>query len=115
MLRAFADQVDNSPAGYTMFLTAVDFIYGKKHEIVVIEGMDPDETSEILDSINANFIPGKVLLFKSMTVEMSGISDIAGYVEPMERLNGLPTVYVCENYQCNLPVTDIARVFELIK
>ena len=81
----------------------------------MIEGENPVMTSEILDSIKANFIPGKVLLLKSSAVGMSGISDIAEYAGPMERLDGLPTVYVCQNYQCQLPVTDISHVFELIK
>jgi len=33
----------------------------------------------------------------------------------MPAVDGKPTVYVCSNYACNLPVTDVDQLDELLE
>jgi uncharacterized protein YyaL (SSP411 family) len=34
---------------------------------------------------------------------------------PMPPLEGKPTAYVCSNFACNLPVTDLTQLGELLE
>lgn len=111
---AFSGQVIKMPIGYTHLLCALDFAIGPSKEIVVVGKSGSEDTEEIMSIINRDFLPNKVITFKP-TDNDSGIEEIAGYVADMEMKDGKATAYVCENYNCNLPVNSKEEIYKQLK
>ena len=113
LIKAFSLQVSNSPIAFTQFLNGVDFALGSTKEIVVVGESSSSETQKMLNLIREKFIPHKVLLFKD--IDNPEISEIAEFTKRQNMIDGKTTVYICENYNCKIPVTDTESLDELLK
>jgi uncharacterized protein len=115
LINTFAAQVSSYPAGYTHFLAAVDFRIGPSREIVVAGDPKSQETQDLVRIIRNKFLPNKAVLFKHQGAEGKRLASLAPFVEAMNSINQKPTVYVCEQYACKAPVTDIMELEKGLK
>jgi len=99
-MKLFADPMESTPTGYLEMLAAVDFSFGSK-EIVVAGGWGPAEANVMVREIQTRYLPTKVLALAD------GDAALAQLIEGKASIKGMPTVYVCENFACKAPVTDI--------
>ena len=114
LMRMFAQPVNRQPMSFSALLAGVDFVEGPAYEIVIVgEPGDPD-TQALISEVRAQFLPNKVVLLKDSR-NIEALSEIAPYTKDMKALNGYATVYVCENYQCNQPVTEVVSLRELLR
>jgi len=102
-LKLFADAMESTPTGYLEMLAAVDFSFGSK-EVVVAKGWQPDELNAMVREIQTRYLPTKVLALAD------GDPALAQLTEGKPSIKGMPTVYVCENFACKAPVTDVAAL-----
>ncbi len=99
-LKLFAETMESMPTGYLEMLAAVDFSFGSK-EIVIAGGWAPEKLKEMVREIQTRYLPTKVLALAD------GDPTMAKLTEGKASLKGMPTVYVCENFACKAPVTDL--------
>ena len=113
-LRSLHQAMSQSPGGTGHWLSALDFYVSPPKEIAVIGPRDDPATQALLDTVFHRFLPNKVVMGVepplSPTVGNSG-SDIP-LLAGRGMVGGLPSVYVCQNYVCQLPVTDPAGLAE---
>ncbi len=102
-LQAFAPRLRAAPTAAPQMLVAQMFATGRPLEIVLAGSQDDPEYGKMLAAIHGKFLPNAVV----MRAEQSPV--------PMPALDGKPTAYVCENYACNLPVTDNRGLRELLQ
>lgn len=115
ILRAFSGIVSKFPSGYTQLLMAADFAAGPAYEIVMVGERDSEEFQSFKREIQRPYIPNKVILFKpSSDGEGSAIEHVAPFTRDQKGFPGRPTVYVCKNFQCELPSTDISEILKLL-
>ena len=107
-LRAMQQLLGRAPAATGHWLGALDFYVSLPREIVIVGPAGDPATTSMLDEVSQRFMPNRVLV---------GVSDPASpplkdspLLEQRVMQNGLPTAYVCENYACQLPVTDPAAL-----
>ena len=104
-LRLFAEDMESTPSGYTEMLGAVDFSLGSR-EIVVAAPKGTRAADTMVMEIQRRFLPTKIL---AMTSGEKG-SIMAPLTEGKASLKGVPTVYICENFSCKAPVTDVSAL-----
>ena len=113
-LRSLHQAMSQSPGGTGHWLSALDFYVSPPKEIAVIGPRDDPATQALLDTVFHRFLPNKVVMGVepplSPTVGNSG-SDIL-LLAGRGMVGGLPSAYVCQNYACQLPVTDPAGLAE---
>ena len=113
-LRSLHQAMSQSPGGTGHWLSALDFYVSPPKEIAVIGHRDDPATQALLDTVFHRFLPNKVVMGVepplSPTVGNSG-SDIP-LLAGRGMVGGLPSAYVCQNYACQLPVTDPAGLAE---
>ncbi|MGA3205926.1 MAG: thioredoxin domain-containing protein, partial [Bryobacteraceae bacterium] len=97
-LEAFSSRMSAGGAGVPQMLAALSFALGRPMEIVLAGRLD----SAMLATIRRRFLPNAV-------VARASESPVA-----MPALNDTPTVYVCSNFACNLPITDVNQLDELL-
>jgi hypothetical protein len=112
--KAFSRRIEESPSGYSFFMSALDFALGPSCEVVVAGRTDAEETKAMLRALGEQFAPGMVVIVRPVESHSPDIVAFARYTETMEEIDGKPAAFVCRNYRCELPTTDIGKMLELI-
>jgi uncharacterized protein YyaL (SSP411 family) len=113
--RAFSEQVQKVPSGYTQFLVAVDFAIGPSYEVVIAGKPGARDTVEMIQAVQQRYFPNHVLLFHPWDESRSEIEKLAEFVKLQNPLNGKATVYVCLAQACKTPTTLVSEMLELLK
>jgi uncharacterized protein YyaL (SSP411 family) len=98
-LRALQPILGQHPTGFGQWLAAAAFALGQPREIALVA--DPPTAGDFLDIIFRPYRPFQVVALKRPGDD-SPVPLLAG----REQLQALPTVAVCFNFTCRLPVTD---------
>ena len=64
----------------------------------------------MLKAIRTHFIPRKVVLFRPIGQKSPDIIRLAKFTKYQTSINGKATAYVCLNFICKLPTTDITEM-----
>ncbi|MEJ2716828.1 MAG: thioredoxin domain-containing protein [Deltaproteobacteria bacterium] len=112
--RAFAGNIKQLPSTFTQFLSALEFAIGPSYEVVIAGDPDSDDTRAMLEKLRKPFLPNKVVIFRPTGEQTPPIVNVAPYTRQQEGLAGKTTAYVCMNFNCELPVTDTAKMLELL-
>jgi len=111
---AFSKTVKQFPAAHTELMVALDFGVGPSYEVVIVGDSQADDTKAMIKAIRRQFVPNKVVLLRQTEKEEPDIIRIAEFTKSQLSLNGKATAYVCLNYVCKLPTTDISKMLELL-
>lgn len=114
LFKSFSREISEAPLAYPQLLAALDFAIGPSNEIVVAADAEGPGVKPLIQEIFRPFIPNKVVAFHPSGKEAAAIEKLAPYLKEQTALEGKPTVYVCENYACNLPVTDPSQLRSLL-
>jgi uncharacterized protein YyaL (SSP411 family) len=109
---AFSGFINDLPISYTQLLAAVDYLVGPSYEVIIAGTSQASDTLEMLRALWNQFIPSKVVILKPTEQETPEIINIAPYVSDYVTINGKATAYVCFNYLCSLPTTDVDKMLE---
>jgi len=112
--RAFSRSVKQSPSAYTQLMVAADFGVGPSYEVVIAGKSQAKDTKEMLKAIRRQFIPNKVVILRSTEQESPDIDHLAEFTKHHLSIEGKTTAYVCLNYNCRLPTTDVNKMLELL-
>ncbi len=114
LIRSFSVEIKGYPMGYTQMLTAVDFIAGPAQEIVIAGNSVNKITQSMIRAVQKKFLPNNVVLFHHDGPDGKRLEALSPFVKGMIPSNQEPTVYVCEQYACQVPVTEEGRLDELL-
>ncbi len=116
LMSAFANGVSQNPSSYSQLLIALDFAIAPSKEIVISGKTQAEETAEVSRLIYQTFIPNKVVAFRpSDDLEAKEIISLVPFLAQQKAIDGKTTLYVCENYACKIPLTDLQRIKEEIQ
>tara|TARA_B100000029_G_scaffold516539_1_gene630685 strand:+ start:17509 stop:19662 length:2154 start_codon:yes stop_codon:yes gene_type:complete len=113
--KVFSEKIAQSPTGYTQLLSAIDFGIGPSFEIVIVGDRNKNDTQTMLKYIQESFIPNKVLILKPSDLQAKEVVRIAPFTETQVSISGMATVYVCQNYSCKTPTTDIKEMIKFLQ
>ena len=111
----FSGQVGRAPSAFTLLLTALDFGVGPSYEVVIVGDEKSTHTREMMLALSSSFLPNKVVIFRPAGERVPKIAEIAPFVRNQTDIDGKTTAYVCRNFACNLPTTDIQQMMEQLK
>ena len=91
------------PTGFGRYLAAAEFALATPREIALVGVPDAADTQALREAIFTPFLPNKVVVLQRPDAAAAIASPLlAGRTQ----LGGRATAYVCQNYACQLPVTD---------
>jgi uncharacterized protein len=106
--------IAQSPSAHTQLLVAIDFSLGPGYEIVIAGNSRSSDTRDAILAVNQEFIPNKVMVLVPMEVKSPEINQIAPYTQNQKWINHKATIYVCKNYTCQQPTTEIGDLLKLL-
>lgn len=108
-LKLFSSDLKRLPFSSPQILCDLSFMIYSPKEIIVSENLDNEKTKELINCLNEIFIPNKVILHSSAELE-----KISPFIKNLVSNSNGSKVYVCENYQCNLPTDDVEELKKLL-
>ena len=104
-----------APSGSAQMLCGVDFLIDTPKEIAIIGNPLSEQTQEILKDIHRRFVPNKVVaLLNPNTEDRQKIEELIPLLASKTSIDGKTTIYVCQNYACQLPTTDVGDLDKLL-
>lgn len=113
LFSTFADKINSYSMGHTFMLMAVMFARGKGSEIVLVGDSKTEEAKSFINLINKSFLPYSVVIVKNEGAAET-LKNIIPYTEGQNMVDNKATAYVCENFACRAPITDINKFMEIL-
>jgi uncharacterized protein YyaL (SSP411 family) len=113
--RVFFEEVNRSPSAFTLLLSAVEFGTGRPREVVIVGNLGSEGTRAMHRALNRLYLPNMVVLFRPEDEKEPEISQIAPFTVTQTTVDGSATAYVCEDYTCGVPTTDIDTMLNMLK
>jgi uncharacterized protein YyaL (SSP411 family) len=104
---AFARRLAHVPSALPQLLVAFDFLERSPRQIVIAGNARHQETRELLHELRKHFLPRSVLLLADGSNGQSFLAEKNDAIRAMTPINGKPAAYICENFTCKAPVTDV--------
>jgi uncharacterized protein YyaL (SSP411 family) len=112
-LRLVRDQVAGAPSGFGHALGALDAYLSPVKEVAIVGHPGSAETRALVAEVTTNrFLPNHVLAVSSPGDEAS--SAAVALLRDRPQRDGRATAYVCERFECLLPVTDPPALAALV-
>jgi hypothetical protein len=109
-----ATKIKHSPLAYTQFMSIFDSMIGPSYEVVIVGDLDENDTKRMIMSLSKPFIPNKVVVFRPNDAESPDITRFARFTKHQTSIDGKATAYVCSNYDCKSPTTEINRMLKFL-
>ena len=100
---------------YSYFLTGLEFMLGPNVEVIISGVRDAEDTRAMIQAIRSRYTPDAVVIFRPSDDEEPEITKVAGFTRDIVTIEGKATAYVCTNYACDIPVTDIDEMLRLMR
>ncbi|MDH4269235.1 MAG: thioredoxin domain-containing protein [Dehalococcoidia bacterium] len=111
---AFSESVKQLPSAHTQLMVALDFGIGPCYEVVIAGNANAEDTKAMVRALRTRFLPNKVVLLNASEQKSPEIAQLAAFTRNQPSIGGKATAYVCLNYNCKLPTTDINKMLELL-
>ena len=112
---AFATILSQFPSGMPQMLVAVENSLGKPRQIVIAGKKGSSETKALLKEVHRHFLPNTIVILADAIEGQKYLGERNEAVRAMSLVEGKPAAYVCENFTCKAPVTDVKRLSDLLK
>lgn len=110
-LKSFAKSVAASPISHSFFLLAMQFALGPSKEIVIVGEPNDVSTKEMIRVVQRAYLPDVVI---AMYPQGDDVNTMKFWIpDADEKATGTDskaTVYLCENYACQAPITDVEEL-----
>ena len=108
---AFSGAVNRYPPGHAHLMVALEYAQHPNYEVVIAGKPRAKDTRAMLTALRKPFLPGKVVVVRPADKkEAAAIIRLAPYTEFMVPKDGKATAYVCTNFVCKLPTTNIPQM-----
>jgi uncharacterized protein YyaL (SSP411 family) len=104
---AFANRIKAYPSAYTQFLAALDFLIGPSREIVIVGSRNGRNYRPVIEAIQKQFVPNKVLLLRPADESGDRLAALAPFTKDLRAGNDQPVVHICEHHSCQNSVTGL--------
>jgi hypothetical protein len=101
-----------APSAAGQLLMAADMAIGPLHEIAVLGGNDED-TVAVLADLRKRYHPNRVLAYRENAEKPDGSRHLDALFAGKEPGSASPTVYVCQNFTCQQPVSGREAAMKL--
>jgi len=111
---AFAGRLELQGTAVPALTSALDFSLSKPKQILIAGDPGAADTRAMLRLVHERFIPNKILLVADGGAGQQQLAQWLSIVGNVSRRDGRATAYICEDYVCQLPTTDLGTAAQLL-
>ena len=107
-LKLYFHQLEVMPSGSGQLLCELAFLLSAPKEIAIIGKKEDAKTGAMLAALHGLYLPNKI-------VALSEPNDaVLPLLANKPQIDDSTTAYVCENYVCQAPTTDVEEFVEML-
>jgi uncharacterized protein YyaL (SSP411 family) len=111
---AFGATLSHFASAMPQMLVAFNSSLSKPRQIVIVGKHNDPATKALLAEVHRHFLPNKILLLADGSDGQRYLGEKLEAIRAMSMVDGKPAAYVCENFTCKAPVTDVKELAELL-
>lgn len=109
----FSPTMKQTPAAFTMFLSAIMFQTSPSFEVTILGEKDSLDTQGMLKALQKEYLPQVILVLKSSGDDL--IKELIPSLENKTMVGNQATAYVCGDGTCQAPVNTPEELINLLK
>ncbi len=109
-IEAFGGRLNDYPPILPQMLVAHEFQGSKHRQFVVVGKLGRPDTEIMLAMIRKRFLPKKIILLADGGAGQEFLQQYQPILEELTQQENKTTVYLCENFSCQLPTSDLAEL-----
>lgn len=113
-LMFFGQTLGRSPQVMPQMVSALDFILTPSTQIIIVGKRDDPATKRLLREVYTRYLPGRVLHVIEPGEQQQRLAHQLSFVSAFSMVDGKATAYVCENFVCQLPTTDVKVMQQIL-
>ena len=113
-LARFSGFVAANPEAAPFMLWALDFAVGPSQEVVLAGVPGSPDLAAMRRAVHRRFLPNAVLALHPEGAGAAAIESLVPFLKTQRAKDGKATAYVCENYACHAPLTDLEALGALL-
>lgn len=112
LFSAFGNEVTQYPSGYCYFLQSLLMTEMNSKEVVVLGEKTSDAFEQVTLALQGGFLPEVVYLVSGTEGELT---SVAPFTKDFTINEENVQIYVCENFACQRPTSDVETVLSILK
>ncbi|MBI4051575.1 MAG: thioredoxin domain-containing protein [Elusimicrobia bacterium] len=109
-LALFGTQMAEQPRSLPQMLVALNFFLSKPIQVVIAGKPDAPDTQAMLRQVSRKFMPNKILILADGGKNQKVLAGRLPFLKGVVPIQGKATAYVCVNYACELPTSDLKKL-----
>jgi hypothetical protein len=114
-LAVFGTRMERVPSAVPQMLVAVDANLHKPVQVILAGKVDAEDTRALVRAVHGRFVPSKVMMLADGGAGQAYLGKRLAFLKGMHPIDGKATAYVCRDYSCQLPTTDVKVMLEQIQ
>ena len=113
-LAFFSSRLKDHPAAMPQMLSAALFSMSHPKQIVIASNGDTSDRQAMLREVYKEYLPNKIILGADGGEGQKFLGEGVAVIKEVSAIGGKATAYVCENYVCKLPTTELAELRKML-
>lgn len=113
--QAFGDRLKEAPTAMPRMLCAVADSLTKPRQVVIAGQRGAADTLALQQEVSRHFAPNQLLLLADGSTGQAWLAERLEFLRGLTPVDGKATAYVCEDFVCQLPVTEVSQLSDLLK
>jgi len=113
-LKTFAKQLEAAPSSMPQMLVALSWSRTKPKQVVIAGKADDAATTAMLREVRRHFVSHEVLILADGSAGQQFFGERVEFMKSVSKIDNQPTAYVCENFVCQLPTSNLKTLADLL-
>jgi uncharacterized protein YyaL (SSP411 family) len=113
-VKACSGAIERYPSGHSIMLIALLHAYEPSREIVIAGAWEDPKLQHLVAEIRSRFLPNTVLMINPDGELGEEARKLLPVIADKTIVNGQPAVYICENYACQAPITELEQLVKAL-
>ena len=114
-LRSLSGRIAGQSPAVPQMLVALDYSLAPKRQVILVGSPGDDLTRGFLGKLRSRFLPDTITLLVDSDASRGKLAEFIPAIREMNELDGRPAAYVCREYTCQLPTSDVSKFDELLQ
>jgi hypothetical protein len=113
-INAFQAQLSRSPSSLPQMLVALDASESAPKQVVIAGKPEAPDTLALLREVNHRYQPNEILILADGGPGQAYFIQKIEFFKDVHPIDDKATAYVCQNFVCQLPTSDLAVISRLL-
>ena len=113
-MKTFGGKMKESPWGLLQMLCSLDAYHTQPRQVVIAGSPKDKSTQAMIQALHSRYQPNTLFLLADGGDHQRFLETKVPVLANLRPIDGKATAYVCENFSCKLPTTDVVELLELV-